>query len=607
LSSCYLIHRPLASSELAQVRKSIINEGVQVFNRPGVRFPGETQPFELDFESKQKIYRKVFESVIQFGQKNFLGKPVAGLLSFENLNLWFYSKFRIYFDLCQIYYLREEISYFSSRYDQVIWFGSEEISDLPSNVVSKHRPARKSWQHKRMMFQYFFLSGWRAILGSLISLKKKGPVHLMIDRPDRRQAYLNRNDLSEYWDDNVLGYLMEGYRDQYVFLDEIGFPKFEDTIHYGWNNRYLKKYRGRERTIGEWIMFRAIFSFRIWTKASKIHKALMESIQKLASDTIGIENDISNQLNKLKPTHCYYIFRYLAFQGFFRRNSQFKTITTTDENGSFNKVILDAAKSKSVTTIGIQHGVVHELHPAYMLTKSDHQYSPVPDLTLVWGPNWKEILVNQGNFDPASIQITGQIRTDIIPKMLGEQEKIEVASKPIVFASQPLRDRVLRRRMAVDVFEAVKDIAGASLTVKMHPLEFDYDFFEEIAQSVGLEKYKLVKSQDLYQVLAESTMVITHTSTVGAEAVYFGKPLIILDHFREDIHNYHRQGVARMATNSKELKNDINGFLTGNIQIDQQAYDQFIQKYAFKIDGKAADRAFEITDRLGDNLLNTYF
>ena len=93
-------------------------------------------------------------------------------------------------------------------------------------------------------------------------------------------------------------------------------------------------------------------------------------------------------------------------------------------------------------------------------------------------------------------------------------------------------------------------------------------------------------------------MLITYFSTVGTEAVYFYKPLIILDHLKQDIQNYHKENVAFQATNSNELKNYINKILSDDLKINVKAYQNFINKYAYKIDGKVSERCLNFIKNL---------
>jgi hypothetical protein len=85
---------------------------------------------------------------------------------------------------------------------------------------------------------------------------------------------------------------------------------------------------------------------------------------------------------------------------------------------------------------------------------------------------------------------------------------------------------------------------------------------------------------------------------VGTETIYFKKPLVILDHLRQDIQGYCREGVALQACSKDELKKHLISLLSGETGIDEIAYERFIERYAFAIDGKASERALSFIERL---------
>ena len=72
-----------------------------------------------------------------------------------------------------------------------------------------------------------------------------------------------------------------------------------------------------------------------------------------------------------------------------------------------------------------------------------------------------------------------------------------------------------------------------------------------------------------------------------------------IGHLKQDIQNYHREGVALQASNMEELKDHLENILNGDSKIDHNAYDKFITKYAFAIDGKASERAFKAIVKIG--------
>ena len=58
-------------------------------------------------------------------------------------------------------------------------------------------------------------------------------------------------------------------------------------------------------------------------------------------------------------------------------------------------------------------------------------------------------------------------------------------------------------------------------------------------------------------------MLITCFSTVGAEAVYFHKPLLILDHLGQDVQGYIREKVAFEARDWQTLEEVLLEVLSG--------------------------------------------
>ena len=198
------------------------------------------------------------------------------------------------------------------------------------------------------------------------------------------------------------------------------------------------------------------------------------------------------------------------------------------------------------------------------------------------------------------IFIAGQPRTDIIPVLNDRHEqlveKLHLPNKKIVvFASQPLPDKMLRERAAFDVFSGVSRLDNVHLLIKLHPAEVgNPDYYTKIAQQTGCTDYSIMTDTDLYLIIAACDLLITISSTVGAETVYFGKPLIILDHLNEDLMGYVKQEVAFKATNQNELTQIINGVIDGELKIDEIAYTNFIEQNAYRIDGKASQRILDI-------------
>ena len=144
------------------------------------------------------------------------------------------------------------------------------------------------------------------------------------------------------------------------------------------------------------------------------------------------------------------------------------------------------------------------------------------------------------------------------------------------------------------MFKAAGKLPQSRLIVKLHPREFaDSEYYSAIAKEAECSNYTLNTTSDLYQLIASCDVLITCFSTVGTETVYFHKPLIILDHLKQDIMGYVAEGVAFQATDAVSLTEILSGVFSGSLQINREKYDSFIQKYAFQIDGRVAERCLK--------------
>ncbi|MCD4664156.1 MAG: CDP-glycerol glycerophosphotransferase family protein, partial [Bacteroidales bacterium] len=509
-----------------------------------------------------------------------------------------YHKFRTYFFLRNLFFEIELIKKLTKEYKSVIYYtNSTYLSDLTfsSGNVKINLKTKSNQVNYLTLINYSIFFIVRLFLTTLHLKKLKYRKHIIIDHANK-QSCLNLKTLMLEPGNYNLKYLFEKTDDDFLIIDDVEIPKFSTK-----GQNYMRKYFFKiqpKRIFSEFILARGLIS-------SKIRKKLHNFSSSLQSIYNQIEPELENQDDKLifsfiKSLHNssrLYLFKYLSYKQFFKR-FKFKTISSIDENSPRIKTILDAAKYQNIKTIGIQHGTIHELHPAYVYYKNDSLRNIVPDKTIVWGDNWLKFLVSKGNYRKESVYVAGQIRTDIIPKLLETKSKNPFIKSEnesiIVFASQPQRDPVLRERAAMDVCNAVNNIKNSRLIIKLHPAEKnDYSYYENIAKKSNCKNYQIILNFDLYLLISLSDIIITCFSTVGAETVYFNKPLIILDHLKQDIQNYHKDGIALQATNSKELKHHIEMILSGNTNIDKTAYKNYILKNAYKIDGKVSERIIQ--------------
>ncbi|NQT76308.1 MAG: CDP-glycerol glycerophosphotransferase family protein [Bacteroidetes bacterium] len=608
-----VIKRPLTDTESVAILGKIKTGGYAMF--ADVSLPGRLQSFtqgnyDISEEKKKRINYETMDFVISFGDKVIGGKAVVDWLGFEDSSIWYYHKFRAYFRLRKLKYEQAEVSSLAEEYGEVEYYTAEpflqktKVPDKVSLIMSDTEARIK--RNYCSIISYMMILKSRFLLNIFSFRKLRKPDHIIMD-VTKRQAFLDINTLKVRKGNYVIGYLLEKSGKDFLIIDEAVQPKLSDgaKIRLSRDNLFGKGSR-KNRFFGEPLLLKYFLSAGLRKKKKKLLSDIKAALNKLGDlCTEEDEKLLCDIYRSYAGATNFYLIKYLAYQKFFRKHP-FKTITTVAENSPALKSILDAARSCNIKTVGIQHGNLHDLHPSYIYTKADRDKQVVPDHTLIWGSFWRDFLINKGHYPVHSPYVTGQIRTDIIPHLtdskVGKEQVLPGISekdKLIVFASQPQRDPRLRERAALDVINAVKAIPEAFLVIKLHPNEInDKKYYAGLAKKEGLDRIEITHSVDLYLLISVCDILITCFSTVGTETIYFGKPLIILDHLKQDIQNYHKEGVAFQASNEQELREFIKDILSGELSNDKKAYDDFISRYAFAIDGKAVDRTLEFIRNL---------
>ncbi len=606
-----LIARALSLSESKSVKERLERKEAAVyFCEPYNQFAtfGALPCAEITEEEKKEINFRLFNVLLSFGDFKVGQKSVKELLDFEQTSLWYYYKFRIYF-------LARNLSFDIKRYKN--WadpFENVEIYESNSfylklthefpNVKFHIQPQKKK-KHLVSVLNLYVTIMWRTIQGFFQLSKAKKYKHAVIDNRDHYRSLLSPVTLTNEYENNFFGYLYAPYADQFLFMDEFIFPKLDARFKI--QKKYIKNWNARNRINNEIHLVKALFRPSNWKKIRALNSSLKQNYNCIAQ-AIKPSSDQLIILDKLRSFHrssLYFGFRILAFRAFFKKHN-FRTVTTVDEYSPAYKSLLDAAKNEGIKTIGVQHGSMHALHPGYVYTKNDSKYQPMPDKTILWGEKWGDFLSKEGNFPADKLLVAGQIRTDIIPILKQHKSSKEKVLGPlfhgksvVTYASQPQRDPKLRYRAAKDMLSAVAQLPDVSLAIKLHPRENEPDYFHEIAREVGCKNYQLYYEIDLFLLLSLSDIVVTCFSTVGTETIYFKKPLIILDHLKQDILNYNKEGVAFQVSQASQLQETIEKIINGQLGINEIAYNQYIKNYAYQIDGQASKRYWDIIQQIG--------
>ena len=596
--------RQFSSREIKEVN-ALLSHGGWIYDKLG---PPITEV------EKKRINYETMEQVLAFGDRTVDGIAVADRLLFDRSSLWYYHKFRAYFRLRNLRYEAHALKEYASQSPEQIHYYTDdpllEGMDLPGNVII-HGPEgkAKSKRNYASLLKYLIILLTRRIINCVSARKLAKTDHMILD-VTKRQAFLDMDTLKIKKGNYVLGYMIGRAGKDFLVIDEAVQPKVTDGARIKLSRDHLcGKGTLKNRYLGEPVLLKYFLSRELRRKRKQIQGKLRDELFLIKDACTGDDKILADIYLSFRGATRFYLIKYLAYKKFFSKH-RFKTISSVDENSPAIRSILDAARINGIKTIGMQHGNIHDLHPAYRYTQADSKRNAYPDHTFVWGDFWKQFLIKKGNYSEKQLETTGQIRTDIIPKLLERAfdksmvvPEIKNHEKLVVFASQPQRDPSLRKRAAIDVIKAVKNVSNAFLLIKLHPNErYDKEYYRRIAHAHGVkpDRFRITLDLDLYLLISVCDVLITCFSTVGTETIYFNKPLIILDHLKQDIQHYHKEGVALQAGNGDELLSHLKGILDGKIRIDAKAYEKYIAKYAYAIDGNASERALRYIERLND-------
>ena len=583
-----LISRRLTAAEDAAVR-TLQQDGWAVQPFSAAFYSGARPREEPDAETKRRINYQVMEEILCLGDLDAGGQAFADLFRSGQASLWHYHKFRIYFAVRNLCYDLEQAG--PDEKEDLIWYAGGEwrpVKALFPGVDFRFEVQAEEKLNLFTLLQYLTTVSIR-LLWSLIPAR--GHSDYLVYFAEKDSTILDPETLRPVKGHHILEYLINRLDGRFALLTEVIVPKLKGRSDFSFGRRSLLPRRGaRRKEMAEAFLVRGWLSRKLkreWRLAAQV---LKEGYLRAGKTPMNLHQQMALEvLKSLDKTSVYYLFRYLAARRFFGRR-KLKAVAASDENSPLTRSVLDGARSCGIRIIGLQHGSIHDLHPAYRYTEGDRACGIMPDLTLVWGERWKRFLLEKGHYPEDSVRVTGQLRTDVIPGLLRHMPKKNVPPV-VVFASQPQRDPQLRRRAARDVFSAVSAIPGCRLIVRLHPREFgDAAYYRAIAEEVGCSDYTTDLHSDLYQLIASCDVLITCFSTVGTETVYFEKPLIVLDHLKQDIQGYVREGVAFQASDAGELQRLLAGVLDGSLRIDRERYRAFIENYACRIDGQTAGR-----------------
>ena len=269
---------------------------------------------------------------------------------------------------------------------------------------------------------------------------------------------------------------------------------------------------------------------------AKLYNECKEQIEKeFAKNQTTLENEdaaIKYLLEELPVSYAETALNQAIAKKYFKG---FKKVKTAIDFWGGARENITPSLYGDVTSVELQHGIITKNHPGYVYpafvknAKTDFFKRQM----LVYGEKTKRILCEESVFESDRVEVIGNPRTATYKSKFGAESS---GRKLILFASQPYEQdgagidyyktvapvlREVQRVMKTD-----KRWEGFRLGVKLHPRESNgaLEFYKE--QVVGIEVFD--NTSQLYELLLESYLQVTVSSTTLYEAAEFGTPTVAL-------------------------------------------------------------------------------
>ncbi|MBL7859881.1 MAG: hypothetical protein JNJ65_01885 [Cyclobacteriaceae bacterium] len=242
-----------------------------------------------------------------------------------------------------------------------------------------------------------------------------------------------------------------------------------------------------------------------------------------------------------------------------------------------SRIMVLLAKSKQIYSFVVQHGA----------TIGEEGYLPViADKILVWGPASKAWFLSYGQPE-SKIEIVGCPRLDSERFEKNQYKPIKTLQKALIVLS----DILVEKKYLEVVRDALATHSDIEVTIKLHPGgAVDYTFIPEtIFKNSGIS-FKVLRFENIKDLLRNTDFVFVTNSTVGMEAIIYSKPLFqyksneLLDYTMD----YEAFNCSHIFSTSQEIKRLLD---TPELVFSKVVnYSDFVSHYFFELDGNSAER-----------------
>ncbi len=270
----------------------------------------------------------------------------------------------------------------------------------------------------------------------------------------------------------------------------------------------------------------------------------------------------------------------------------------------YNRLIAERRRRRELTAL-VQEGIRFPLPARYT---GPHYGTNGADLVCVWGEGSRVYFETQG-VPAGTLSITGSPRMDALDPAAwtarGEQLRRELGLEhpPVAYLSNPIETQHYGpKQLRLDCFERllaaglpILEQRNLALIVKPHGGESASDYREIADRSTHPRRIHVLPTAPIFSVLAASRAAIVLSSTVGLEALVFGRDLGALE---IPAHGYPFEYVPQGAA-VPLAQADLAGGLTKLLDEppSRQTCDRFVERH-YHDRGRAFRHVADALERL---------
>lgn len=297
------------------------------------------------------------------------------------------------------------------------------------------------------------------------------------------------------------------------------------------------------------------------------------------------------------PEFLYNLILYYQAMQHVLREENIKMIILTSRNGFFEKCIIAAAHKQKIPLVVVQHGMG--------MGTSDPELFPGMKIA-VFGAAYREKLTSWG-INQEDIIITGPIIFEQIQEFIQSEKK--ATGKVLLITDQYIEENYIHKEKYFQKIEIILQqlqTLEKEIVIKLHPVEKHFAEYVSLIEKNGWNNIQVTQERGsavLYNLINNSDVVINSYSTVALEAMILGKPILTINIgpnlvpdiensiFAGGIHCTLRDNIAKAA---QEAVQDSPEW--------QNKRKRIVERYCYKIDGKATERLVKLVYNLSFNL-----